>query len=267
MGNNGQLSVQVLPLDVDKTSMAWISNDTSIATVDASGKVTGNNIGSTYIQAATVDGSDLFDSVAVRVTPLPNTVDCILFPYSVESDSILSFDVKYTLGENKDIAVEMIKHGVTLPWVADSQVSAVPGVGTVHVDIHVRDKENGSGVIPDVGSYILNAFIRDVGGDASTNTGRCFTPIILLERNIVGVKNAAGKNPVVFPNPANNTIQINHSSDEIERVVFYNMQGCACLEYTVRNAQKYDISTLPEGAYLLNVIGKDFSKMSIFIKQ
>ncbi len=266
MSHTSQLLSEVLPLDVDNKSVYWLSLDSTIASVNKEGVVTGESIGTSYIKATTEDGSQLSDSIWVSITPLPNTVDCSPFPDFLQTDSVITVEVNYTLGEHKDVAVELKKVGVTMPWVAENQVSLEPGAGTAMVSFKVKDVETGMGVIPITGNYILEASIRDVGGDASTNTARCFKQIYLLERDVTGVHEAEEGNLIIYPNPAGESIQV-RTLGEVDRVTIYNMQGIAKLDYVGQSDFSYDISMLEKGTYLLKAVGKGFTEVSIFVKK
>lgn len=266
MSHSSQLMNEVLPLDVDNKSLGWESLNPDIASVNHEGMVTGEAIGITYIRARTQDGSNLSDSVWVNITPLPNKVDCSPFPDLLETDSVITVEVNYTLGESKDVAVELKKTGVTLPWVAENQVTLEPGAGTALVTIKVKDRETGVGVFPITGNYILEASIRDVGGDRNTNSARCFKPIYLLERDLTGIFQLEEGQMQIYPNPAGSSIQVSGAKGLIEHITIYNMQGLACLDFTRQTDSNYDISTLARGVYLLKAEGNGFREVSIFVK-
>lgn len=56
IGKTRQLSATVLPADADDKTVSWSSSDTSVATVDSTGLVSGVAAGSTTITATTTDG-------------------------------------------------------------------------------------------------------------------------------------------------------------------------------------------------------------------
>ena len=67
VGETLQLSAQVLPAGANQ-SVTWSSDDTGIATVDATtGKVTANKIGTVYITATATDGSNVSDFCVLTV--------------------------------------------------------------------------------------------------------------------------------------------------------------------------------------------------------
>lgn len=266
MSSSSPLATEVLPLDVDNKMADWQSSNSAIASVTEEGLVTGLSLGKAYIIATTTDGSELSDSIQVNITPLPNSIDCSLFPYSLETDSVLSFEVKYTLGDTMDIAVKMIKAGVSLPWFAEDQGSVDPGAGSIIVAVQVKDLESGMGVLPDPGKYIVEAYIRPVG-DADTNLKKCFKSVNLTERT-VGIANNVRSNQgiEVYPNPADNSIKLKGTAGRAEQVIIYNMQGKPCLEFGESNHDSYDISRLVGGVYMIKIIDGASSEVLLFIK-
>jgi len=68
VGASKQLNSQVLPTDALYKSASWSSSDTSVATVDNSGKVTGTGVGSAVITCSSDEDSSISDSVEVTVT-------------------------------------------------------------------------------------------------------------------------------------------------------------------------------------------------------
>lgn len=68
IGAEATLSVtSVLPENANDKTYTWSSSDSSIASVDNSGKVTAKKIGNATIKATANDGSGIFTSCAVRV--------------------------------------------------------------------------------------------------------------------------------------------------------------------------------------------------------
>jgi len=61
------LTAQVLPESASNQSIIWSSDDESIIKVDQKGKITGVGYGTAVITATAADGSELFDTVKIRV--------------------------------------------------------------------------------------------------------------------------------------------------------------------------------------------------------
>ena len=68
-GTSAQLTATVSPTDADDSSVIWTSNNTMVATVDATGRVSAVGVGTAVITATTNDGSNLTADCMVTVTP------------------------------------------------------------------------------------------------------------------------------------------------------------------------------------------------------
>lgn len=72
IGVTGQLTPNVLPANASNKNVTWTSNNTSVATVDANGKVTGVSLGNAVVTVKTVDGN-FTATCAVTVANIPPT--------------------------------------------------------------------------------------------------------------------------------------------------------------------------------------------------
>lgn len=70
IGSTLQLTATVSPSNATNKTVTWRSSNTSIATVNSSGKVTGVNLGTATITATTADGTNLSASCQVTVNPV-----------------------------------------------------------------------------------------------------------------------------------------------------------------------------------------------------
>jgi len=71
-GETQQLTASVIPEKAVNKNVSWMSSNTSVATVDANGKVTANSIGSATISVTTNDGGYRAECI-VTVTDTPTT--------------------------------------------------------------------------------------------------------------------------------------------------------------------------------------------------
>lgn len=94
IGGSIQLSATVAPAEADENSVVWTSTDDSVATVDASGKVSGIGAGSAVISVTTVDGA--FMAVA-QVTVLPASEGGAVLRGSGQVKPGATFEVIYGL--------------------------------------------------------------------------------------------------------------------------------------------------------------------------
>ncbi|MDE6396055.1 MAG: Ig-like domain-containing protein, partial [Muribaculaceae bacterium] len=103
-GESVQLKAVVLPAEA-KSDVEWSSQDTSVATVDASGNVVGLAIGRTTISATTTDGSNLTAFCQLKVNE-PGAVGSVVtevFTIGVENGSEIVIS-----GVNADEVVHVI---------------------------------------------------------------------------------------------------------------------------------------------------------------
>ncbi len=92
-GDSTTLHVKAAPDDATNKSVTWASADSSIATVDTSGKVTGKSAGNALITATTNDGSNKVARFSIVVEPsVPITVDSLGF--GVYNANLLGITVK-----------------------------------------------------------------------------------------------------------------------------------------------------------------------------
>ena len=92
-GNSTSLHVKAAPADATDKRVSWSSADSSVATVDDSGKVTGKNAGKTVISATTKDGSNKVARFNIVVEPsVPITIDSLGF--GIYNANLLGITVK-----------------------------------------------------------------------------------------------------------------------------------------------------------------------------
>ena len=129
-----QLTATVLPANATYPSVTWVSSNTTIATVSASGLVTANAVGSTTITATTLDGGFVRNSL-VTVTNLPPT--------------------SLTLSQNSDSSITLSWPADHLGWYLQAQTNSlntglgtnwfiVPGSGATTQMIITPDPGNGA---------------------------------------------------------------------------------------------------------------------------
>lgn len=59
----------------------------------------------------------------------------------------------------------------------------------------------------------------------------------------------------IFPNPAADFISVNDNTG-IYRIVVYNLVGRKMKTFNAQNGDKHDVSELPKGMYLIQLLGK-----------
>lgn len=121
VGNTSQLIATILPDSATNTSVTWLSNAPSVASVDENGLVTALAVGNATITATTTDGSNLSASCGVTVTEdlseydnylsLNNLEasrgDTIVIPVTMtNTESIISFQTDIILPEGLELLKE-----------------------------------------------------------------------------------------------------------------------------------------------------------------
>ena len=75
-------------------------------------------------------------------------------------------------------------------------------------------------------------------------------------------KSSAGSNSAlkssikIYPNPAFNFIGLNNVSD-VSSIIVYNLVGRKIKKFTAQANERYDITDLPRGMYLVQLLGRD----------
>ena len=136
-GSSIKLTAKVLPTNATNRSVTWISDDESIATVDASGRVFGRKAGETYVVAAVTESIEDSDSddpenwiyeicyITVKPKPVPK---------------LNKKAVSVTIGKNYKLSLKSAKGKVT--WKSKS-----PSIATVTSSGVVKGKKPGKATI------------------------------------------------------------------------------------------------------------------------
>ena len=109
------------------------------------------------------------------------------------------------------------------------------------------------------GSYRVDATI-----DGCTGSSPC--TII----SFVGVEESTDEALTIFPNPANDLLNITSDLKEVKSYTVYDLEGRIVLRNTIANGEnlnQIDINNLVSGTYLLELISNDASARKVFVKQ
>lgn len=118
----------------------------------------------------------------------------------------------------------------------------------------------------DNGTYFINIDLPGVDMDLHeivlANGAKLDGLQILIDENMASVNNLTGKDEAVFvdgisvfPNPAQNTIKINHSEGELVEYTMTDLQGRVVLSGSSNEVEiALDIQNLSEGSYQLKVL-------------
>ena len=95
VGNTIQLTATVLPNNATSKSVTWKSNDTSIASVDQTGRVTGNAAGSTTITVTTKNGKTATYQITVKEKEASYVIHLKVYTKGMEGE-VLQYSYRIT---------------------------------------------------------------------------------------------------------------------------------------------------------------------------
>ena len=135
VGESKAITATVKPDDATNKALTWTSSDETVATVDATGKVTGKKIGTATITATAQDGSGVSGSCTVTVLSAVKTVT--VTPANLTLGQNKSYTLKATvevLCSGTDTGVTWTSSDTTIATVdATGKVTATDKVGTVTI--------------------------------------------------------------------------------------------------------------------------------------
>ena len=134
VGESKAITATVKPDDATNKALTWKSSDETVATVDATGKVTGKKIGTATITATAQDGSGVSGSCTVTLSPVKKvTVE----PANLTLGQNKSYTLKATVevfGSGTDTGVTWTSSDTTIATVdATGKVTATDKTGTVTI--------------------------------------------------------------------------------------------------------------------------------------
>ena len=126
VGENRTLTATVCPTDATNQTLAWSSDNESVATVDQNGVVHAVSHGMTYINACSTDGNGAIDSCCVMVYDPTVYVECVKLNYT---------SLSMNVGENRTLIATVCPTDATnqtLVWSSDSpEIATVDEYGNV----------------------------------------------------------------------------------------------------------------------------------------
>ena len=135
VGENKSITATVKPDDATNKALTWKSSNETVATVDATGKVTGKKIGTATITATAQDGSGVSGSCTVTV--LSTVKKVTVEPATLTLGQNRSYTLKATVevfGSGTDTGVTWTSSDTTIATVdATGKVTATDKIGTVTI--------------------------------------------------------------------------------------------------------------------------------------
>ena len=132
LGLTAQLSAAVLPWNLSNKDLVFTSADESIATVDASGLVTGTGLGTTTIRAASRLDETVYGECTVTVKELEVTVNGLLMDEN-GTTMFYSWDMSGDLGPVRGDVLDHIPMSITRVPGTDTFYLLDNNTGTMHL--------------------------------------------------------------------------------------------------------------------------------------
>ena len=243
VGETGELTATVLPADAEQ-SVTWTSADTSIATVDAHGKVTAVAVGTVKIVATSTVDATLKGECEVTVTPAgqpkPSPTKITVTP------TTLTLKVGTTGALTATV----------LPAEAEQSVvwtSAAPAIATVDAQCKVAAVAVGRARL--VATSTVDANVK----------GECVGRVVAAEQPYAL---AALAEVAASPNPFSEVLTLTGVS-HAEQVQLLNSNGVEVYRATLQGLERIQLPLghLPKGAYLVLVTGQGERKTLRVVKE
>ena len=134
VGESKAITATVKPDDATNKALTWTSSDETVATVDATGKVTGKKIGTATITATARDGSGVSGSCTVTVLSAVKTVTVEPANLTLGKNKSYTLTATVDAQPGTDTGVTWTSSDTTIATVdATGKVTATDKVGTVTI--------------------------------------------------------------------------------------------------------------------------------------
>lgn len=204
-GKRIKLKASVLPFNAENKKIKWSSSDRNVATIDQNGTVTAKKEGSTFITAASMDGSG--KSICKNLT-VKSAIVCVhetkpQIMYAGRSYKITVQDGKDWTSSNLSV-VQVDQSGVVTPKIkGTAQISVISGKKKIIYDVKVLENVTAEliahrGFVSEAPENTMSAFRLAVKkGYSSIECNLHMTkdnvPVILHDSTINRTSNEKGK--------------------------------------------------------------------------
>ncbi len=216
----------------------WLSLDP--ATGQFAGTPTNENVGTIFVEVTGTDGSgasasDVFAIEVANVNDAPDIIGSIEAQTAIEGEDF-SFEIKkdelFSDVDSPGISIELKRSDFSdLPnWLSfDSETGILSGT-------------------PSEGD-IGELEIRVIASDGETVTSISFLLTVEAGEKL----GLSQESIVVYPNPTDSYVQFDWVDQSEKLIRIYDYQGKLSKELWVTNEQRIDVSTLPNGNYVLSI--------------
>jgi uncharacterized protein YjdB len=288
-GQTGSLSATVSPSNATDKSITWTSSDQSVATVGASGLVTGIAAGSVVITVTTNDGG--YTAETSVVIDIPTCIDCDSTTLHIEAEDYSAMSGIRLQSCNDDVGgqnVGYIDGGDWMEYIID-----VPVSGTYFIHYRVASRESNGGfdlttdgvlidqqVVPNTGGWqnwttvVSEAITLQAGVQTfrfTQTSGNQNWNLNWFEINTSNQKLLQDimstdlvlviKSVRIWPVPVRDVLNIESSIVLNETVTVYTANGVKIKQEQINGTTlKIDFSEVPNGIYFI-IIGEDIRKL------
>jgi len=239
VGTAKYLSAIIVPANPVNKNVSWSSSDTSVATVDTTGLVTGVAVGSATITVTTQDGSFTATSIAT-VSNIP-----------VTGVKVSPTTASVNVGSTKQLTATISPYNAfdqNVSWSSsDTSVATVDTTGLV------------TGVA--VGSAVITVTTEDGGFTATSNIAVSEPTSIATIESVQDIS--------IYPIPFNNRLNIKFGKEPAETVdiLLLDVTGrIVRYKKAVGLNHQFDTTDLNEGLYLIKIIGTTINVVGTVIK-
>jgi uncharacterized protein YjdB len=255
VGATRQLTGTISPTNATNQGKTWSSSNAAVATVNASGLVTGVSAGTATITVTTSNGAKTA-TCAVTVTAATCTATAATGDYTVRVSTSTSNPSLTFIPTRTNVGA-----GVCILYYGTSPTATLPGyIVTPNVPFTIT-ASSGQRI------YFYYTYSLPTGGENNTSgnkhnfiVGSCGTLVTArqnIDSAIIGAQ--ATSELSIFPNPTQSEIYIKNGGVAVAYVIL-NSNGSTVLKGT---GDKVDVSTLPVGLYFIKVKSAVFR----FVKQ
>jgi len=178
----------------------------------------------------------------------------IYYSYTTEGNIIYNYKHTYTFDNNHNTLTEIDYQWNTGSWLENKKYEIFYNMNyllTQSIQPFEFDLEIGAG---------NNNIITSVKGYSKSNNDWsqiATTTLYYSEHDLVSTQEKQStENIKVYPNPASNYINVSFANNTKDAILFnlFNIQGQIVLSKTIKNNEQINISNLPKGMYLYNIL-------------
>ena len=293
VGSTSSLTATVAPSNATNKNVTWSSSNPAVATVNASGIVTGVATGTAVITATTVDGAFTSSSTVTVSGP-------VFTPIHIEAETFNASGAG-TAGNIQIEACSDVNGGQDVGYISAGcwfsyPVITIPQTATYTISYRVASPNSGLTFNLSSGSTTLDANVpvpntggwqnwQTVSRQVSLTAGTYnmafgyFTGAVNinwfeisnpLKSGAVSNEKVASEASVRFyPNPAESELHVESSLSDINEIAVYTLSGVQIQKVVLNSVDSYNVNvaSLATGMYIIKISTNDSVSIQRFIKK